>query len=101
MKFSMIKISGSKQRDGDYLYESMIMEMGASTPWRNTFESEFEMVSIMNDILARQKRDRDIRHVLSMVHGGEHYFFDLDLTEKQAEALGWQPALELDLVAAN
>src|SRR3974377_2430521 len=100
MKFSMIKIRASKQTDGDYLYESMIMEMGASTPWRNTFESEFEIVSIMNDILARQKRDRDIRHVLGRVLEGEHYFFDLDLTEVQAETLGWQPAVELDLVAA-
>ena len=55
----------------------------------------------MNDILGRQKRDREIRHVLSRIQGGEHYFFDLDLTEEQAEALGWQSAEDLDLVAAN
>lgn len=101
MRFSMIKISGLKQSDGDYLYESMIMKMGASTPWKNTFESEFEMISIMTDILARQKRDRDTRHVLSMIHGGEHYFFDFDLTEEQAETLGWQPAEDVDLVEAH
>lgn len=101
MRFSMLKISGSKQNDGNYVYESMIMEKGASTPWRTTFETEFEMVSLMTNILARQRRDRDARHVLSSVHAGEHYFFDLDLTEKQAEALGWQAAEVAELVGAN
>lgn len=100
MRFSMLKISSSKQSDGDYQFESMIMEKGASAPWKNTFESEFEMVSIMTDILARQKRDRDSRHVLYRIHGGEHYFFDLDLTEEQAETLGWQPAGDVDMVGA-
>ncbi len=78
----------------------MIMKRGASTPWKNTFESEFEMVSIMTEILTRQKRDRDTRHVLSRIRGGEHYFFDLDLTAEQAETLGWQPAGDVDLVGA-
>jgi hypothetical protein len=100
VRFSMLKISSSKQSDGDYQFESMIMEKGASAPWKNTFESEFEMVSIMTDILARQKRDRDTRHVLNRIHGGEHYFFDLDLTEEQAETLGWQPAGDVDMVGA-
>ena len=30
-------------------------------------------VSIMNDILARQKKGRGIRHVMSRIHDGEHY----------------------------
>ena len=100
MKFSMVKISCSKQMDGDYIYESMIMEKGASTPWKTTFASEFEMISTITDILARQKRDRDMRQVLSRIHGGgECYFFDLDLAEGQAKALGWQPAREAELTA--
>ena len=38
MKFSMFKISGLEQGDEGYAYESMIMEKGASTPWKNTIE---------------------------------------------------------------
>jgi hypothetical protein len=44
MKFSMIKISRLKASDVGYRYESMVMEKGASTPWRNTFESEYDAV---------------------------------------------------------
>lgn len=90
MNFSMIKICGSRQSDGDSRFESMIMEKGASTPWSNTFESQYELVSIMNDILSRQKRSKDARHVLGTIQGGPHYFFDLDLTEEQAQSLGWR-----------
>lgn len=66
------------------------MEKGASTPWKSFFDSEYEMLSIMNDVLARQKGDKDIRHVLTAIRGGEHYFFDVDLTFEQAESLGFR-----------
>jgi hypothetical protein len=90
MNFSMVKICGTKQSNGEIRYESTIMEKGASTPWKNSFESQYELVSIMNHILARQKKARDVRHVLSAMDDGTHYFFDLDLTGKQAESLGWR-----------
>ena len=90
MRFSMLEISGSRQGTGAYNYESIIMERGASTLWKNSFESEYEMVSIMNNVLARQKGVRDIRHVLSSVRGGEHYFFDVDLTpDQEVNAVRW------------
>lgn len=102
MRFSMIKISSLKEPDGSFKYESMIMERGASTPWQGTFESEYHMVSIMNDILARQRRAVDVRHLLSNIQQGEHYFFDVDLTERQADLLGWKNSAEVgQLVLAN
>ena len=102
MKFSLVKIRGLKESDGDYKYHSMIMEKGASTPWTNVFESEYEMVSTMNKILARRKRDRDIRHLISTNPTGEHYFFDVELTDEQAEFLGWRQTGEIDgLVGAK
>jgi hypothetical protein len=102
MRFSMIKISSLREPDGNYRYESMIMEQGASTPWKQTFESEYHMVSIMNDILAKQRRAGDIRHLLSNIQRGEHYFFDVDLSKSQAELLGWNNSAEVgSLVLAN
>ena len=102
MKFSLVKISALKESDGDYRYQSMIMEKGASTPWTNVFESEYEMVSTMNAILARQKRDRETRYSISTNPTGEHYFFDIELTEEQAKFLGWQQNYEVEtLVGAK
>lgn len=89
MKFCMLKISGSKTNDGRRRYESTIMEQGASIPWKRTFESQYQMMAVINDILTRQKGDLDVRRFLSKIHEGEQYFFDLDLTEGQARSLGW------------
>jgi hypothetical protein len=86
----MIKIVGSRRPSGSYEYESTIMELGGSTRWKSAFESQDEMTSTMNAILARQKRDHDVRLFMSDIHAGGHYFFDVDLTEEQAESLGWQ-----------
>ena len=58
------------------------METGASAKWTNTFESEGEMITIMNGILARQKKQGDVRRVLGQIRGGGFYFFDLDLTRE-------------------
>jgi hypothetical protein len=66
------------------------MEMGASPKWTNTFESEGEMITIMNGILARQKKQGDVRRVLGQIRGGGFYFFDLDLTREEAVSLGWK-----------
>ena len=52
MRFSMMKVIESRMENGLYEYESTIMEIGGSTPWKNIFESQYEMVSILNVILA-------------------------------------------------
>ena len=101
MKVSLVKISALKESDGDYRFQSMIMEKGASTPWTNVFESEYEMVSTMNAILARQKRDREIRYSISANPTAEHYFFDIELTEEQAEFLGWRQTHEIDTLVGT
>jgi hypothetical protein len=58
------------------------METGASAKWTNTFESEGEMIAIVNGTLARQKRPGDVRSVLNKIRDGGFYFFDLDLTRE-------------------
>jgi hypothetical protein len=71
------------------------MEMGASPKWTNNFESEDEMITVMNCILARQKKeDGDVRQFLNEIRGGDHYFFDLDLIPDEAETLGWNKHLQ-------
>jgi hypothetical protein len=90
MIFALVKISGSRHGDHGYTYDSVIMEKGASAKWTNAFESEDEMIAVMNSILARRKRSEDVRHLLNKIRSGDYYFFDLDLTPEQAEALGWK-----------
>lgn len=80
----MMKVVGSRRGTGQYEYESTIMETGGSTPWKNSFESQYETVSFMNVILSTQKHERDIRRVMSKIHDGGHYFFDVNMTEEQA-----------------
>lgn len=90
MIFALVKISGSRDGNHSYAYYSMIMEVGASAKWTNAFLSEEEMIAVMNGILARQKKGGDVRYFLNKIRDGEHYFFDLDLTSEEAEALGWK-----------
>jgi hypothetical protein len=101
MLFALLKISGAKLRDG-YEYKSVIMERGASPKFVTEFSSEDEMIAVVNRILARQKKQRDagrvadVRSVLNQVRNGGYYFFDLDLTPKEAESLGWQTSRNLE-----
>jgi hypothetical protein len=67
----------------------MIMETGASAKWTHTFESEHEMFAVLSPILARQKRRTGVPLMPDKVRLGGQYFFDLDLTQKEAEFLGW------------
>jgi hypothetical protein len=48
------------------------------------------MITVINGILARQKRGGDARQWLNEIRDGYHYFFDLDLTPEEAKALGWK-----------
>jgi hypothetical protein len=57
------------------------------------------MLSLMHDIVARQKRDRDLRLILGKIHEGEQYFFDVELTQEQAESLGWRKTEALETLA--
>ena len=66
------------------------METGASAKWTNPFESEDEMITVMNGILASQKKGGDVRRLLNKIRDDCHYFFDLDLTSEEAETLGWK-----------
>ena len=90
MIFALVKIGGTKHRDHSYPYYSVIMETGASAKWTNPFESEDEMITVMNGILASQKKGGDVRRLLNKIRDDCHYFFDLDLTPEEAEALGWK-----------
>jgi len=60
MIFALVKIGGTKHRDHSYAYYSVIMETGASAKWTNPFESEDEMITVMNGILASQKKGGDV-----------------------------------------
>jgi hypothetical protein len=92
MRFSLLKLSASKQHNGDYHYVSKAMELGGSPAFTSTFHSANEMISLMNEILALQKKS--YAHVGSMVERIRNegiYFFDVELTKRQAELLGWRP----------
>jgi hypothetical protein len=73
-------------------YCSTMMEIGASTKCTIPFESEGDMIAIMNGILAKRKVRYDVTRVLDKVRHGGYYFFDLDLTREEAESLGWNSA---------
>ena len=90
MIFALVKIGCTRDCNHKYAYYSVIMETAASAKWTNPFESEDEMIAVMNDILARQKKSGDVRRLLNEIRDGSHYFFDLDLTSEEAETLGWK-----------
>jgi hypothetical protein len=90
MIFTLVRISGFKQKDGSYIYESSINETYHSVLWSSRFESEAEMIRTMNGILTRQREGSDVRNVLDAIKRNEHQFFDLDLTEAEATSLGWK-----------
>ena len=90
MIFALVKIGGTRNRDHSYTYYSVIMETGASAKWTNPFESEDELITVMNGILATQRKSEDVRRLLNKIRDDCHYFFDLDLTPEEAEALGWK-----------
>src|SRR5215469_9385714 len=92
MKVALLKISASRVSNHLYTYNSMIMEMGASPKWTNTFESEEEMVRFMNRILSKQKAHCDVRLALEKIRKEGLYLYDLSLLPEEARALGWRPA---------
>jgi hypothetical protein len=91
MKFAMVKISRSRNRNQSCAYSSMIMQIGASPKWTNNFASEDEMLAVVIRLLAKQNRPDDLHRVLHQSTNGGYYFFDLDLTAEEAESLGYRP----------
>jgi len=88
MLFALLKISGVKDRDG-YKYKSVIMERGASAKGTIDFDSEDKMITVVNRILAHQPKRGNVRRILDQIRDGGYYFFDLDLTAKEAKTLGF------------
>ena len=67
----------------------MIIKIGASTKWTNNFDCEDDMKAVVTRLLAREGRAYDLWRVIDQIRvGGSYYFFDLDLTAKEAESLG-------------
>jgi len=89
MRFSIVKVVGLRRRQGLYEYESTIIETGGSTPWKYSFESQYEMVFVMNSILAKQKRERDVRSEMSTIHDGGHYFFGSRASESNGSRVAY------------
>ena len=92
MRFALVKIGGTRISGNQYQYRSTVMEKGASPKWTNTFDSEEELIEVMNRILAKQRTAGDVRLLIEKIRAGEHYFFDLNLTHEEAASLGWQPS---------
>lgn len=102
MKFAMVKISRSRVLDYFSGYSSMIMEIGASPRWTNHFDTEDEMIAVVFRILAKQKQAYDLGRVLAHIRSGSGcYFFDLELTAKEAESLGYPRPLRTRPRASN
>ena len=85
----MLKIRYLKDADRTPKFESVLMEQGGSPPWRADFDDETELLSLMNGVLARQKSYSNVRLLSGYFRTVDRYFFDLDLTQEQAESLGW------------
>ena len=90
MKYALVKICGMKSRNHSYDYQSTIMEMGGSAKWTSSFKSEDEMIKVVNGILAKQRKHGDVRRVLDQIRDGGYNFFDLELSNQEAESLGWK-----------
>jgi hypothetical protein len=91
MIFALVKIGGFKTPNQDYAYRTVIVEKGASAKWVNNFDTEDELIAVVNPILARQRIRGDVRLLLCQIrHGDDCYFFDLDLSAQEAKSLGWQ-----------
>jgi hypothetical protein len=60
MKFAIVR---SLNRNRVFVYESMIMEMGASPKWTRSFDKEDDMIEIVVRLLGRQKRADDLRKI--------------------------------------
>lgn len=88
----LLRIEGSKQNDGGYRYEYTIHQYADSSPKTKVFESEQEMLAIMDSLLAMQPESRrgNIRNVLERIQrpGGYTWEYPLEVRGELASALG-------------
>jgi hypothetical protein len=91
---AVVEIRGIKQ--GDRInYESLLTPEYDAFLYcpRVQFENEDDMITIMNDILSTQKKEwAKVNSILDKIKPGKHSFSGLELTDKQAESLGWNLA---------
>ena len=97
MKVALVTLSASKRPNGAYTYFTEIIESQESKRFTRLFLSAYEMLDVVNGILATQtkKRYTPVNPDLETICGTGLYFFDLDLTVPQAERLGWKPKREI------
>jgi hypothetical protein len=100
MKFSLVQIWCSYQ-DGNDVCKSLIIKSGfaGSLAVDKPFDSKEKMIEIMNGILATQEgnHERDIIDALTESKIGVVQYTgetQLDLTDEQAESLGWKTTNE-------
>jgi hypothetical protein len=87
MSLYVLKLRG--HNDGDlYSYECQSHRTGFSLVVNKTFESEAEMIEIINGILSTSSRG-DVRNVLAEIRADWKVYRELELTDRQAESIGW------------
>ena len=89
MIFDLVLLRGTKQADGSYRYMSHIQRSRLET---RVFNSEEEMLAVVNSVLATQKNNPSVNDdVLHLIQSPDGYQWTaLDLTEEQAASLGWK-----------
>jgi hypothetical protein len=73
-----------------FQYEAMIQPKRGPRGQIKTFENERELIAVLNGLFERQKMRRNIKEVIPLIQAGRFQSFDLDLSDDQAEALGWK-----------
>jgi hypothetical protein len=93
MIFAFVQLTRSKQ-DKDYSYKSMIQQsdFAGSLAGHKTLGSEEDMAAIMNPILIKNRKDPDagVMHSFKESKTDIVQYSGLDLTEEEAESLGWK-----------
>jgi hypothetical protein len=95
MKFALVRLVCNKESKGDSKYHSYIQlrETMSALAEHKKFANRQEMAAIMTDILASQSIKKTFDKVSERIdsHGAFDFTGEnsLDLTDEQAESLGW------------
>jgi hypothetical protein len=73
-----LQLTGVKRDDGSYQYRSLIHRLGGALALHKVFENEADMLITEN-----------IRNVLGLIRDGSYQWPSLELSDEQAEILGW------------
>lgn len=98
MVFDLVQITLIKQDDAEVIYQSVVLQ-GARLSDPRIFESESELISVLNPILQAQTRRADVSGVMKFLETSGSFQFvkganELDLTDEQAAHLGWESSKE-------